>query len=168
MLPTGNLYPKGGNRPKRVEKPSAAVWKSLPKQRKSAEKVEIPDATVRKSLPKQRKSAEKVEIPTTAVRKSLPKQRKSVEKVEIPSGAVRKSLPKQRKCAKKVEIPMCQPVRRLTSPPIRRLTSAARGLEISTQMVNNTLSIQFLFCEIVKDKTFISVKHHSDTPFIYK
>lgn len=44
----------------------------------------------------------------------------------------------------------------------------ARGLEISTQMVNNTLSIQFLFCEIVKDKTFISVKHHSDTPFIYK
>lgn len=44
----------------------------------------------------------------------------------------------------------------------------ARGLEISTQMVNNTLSTQFLFCKIVKDKTFISVKHHSDTPFIYK
>ena len=44
----------------------------------------------------------------------------------------------------------------------------ARGLEISTQMVNNTLFTQFLFCKIVKDKTFISVKHHSDTPFIYK
>ena len=58
-----NLYPNSGNVQKRVEIPSGAVRKSLPKQRKSAEKVENPTAAVRKSLPKQQKSAEKIEIP---------------------------------------------------------------------------------------------------------
>ena len=107
-------------------------------------------------------------------------------------GCGTKSLPKQWKCAKKVENP------RSRRPEISTQTAEigrkgreshscrleistqtakmckkgrefqARGLEISTQMVNNTLSTQFLFCKIVKDKTFISVKHHSDTPFIYK
>ena len=38
MPPVGNLYPKGGNRPKRVENPELACWKSLPKQRKKVEK----------------------------------------------------------------------------------------------------------------------------------
>ena len=36
--PVGNLYPNSEKLPKRVENPSAAGWKSLPKQRKSAEK----------------------------------------------------------------------------------------------------------------------------------
>ena len=62
----GNLYPNSGKPAKRVENPTAAVRKSLPKQRKSAEKVEIPDAAFGKSLPKQRKSAEKVEIPESS------------------------------------------------------------------------------------------------------
>lgn len=33
--PVGNLYTNSGNRPKRVEIPVAAVWKSLPKRRKA-------------------------------------------------------------------------------------------------------------------------------------
>jgi len=65
---------------KRVEIPSAAVRKSLPRQRKSYKKVEIPVAAGRISLPKQRKPAKRVEIPVVAGWKSLPKQRKSVEK----------------------------------------------------------------------------------------
>ena len=63
MPPVENLYPNRGNQAKRVEKPRAAVRKSLPEQRKSTEKVENPSAARRKSLPKQRKSAEKVENP---------------------------------------------------------------------------------------------------------
>ena len=42
--PDVNLYPNSENRPKRVEIPVAAGFKSLPKQGKSAEKVEIPTA----------------------------------------------------------------------------------------------------------------------------
>ena len=52
MPPFGNLYPNSGNVQKRVEIPSGAVRKSLPKQRKSAEKVENSTAAVWKSLPK--------------------------------------------------------------------------------------------------------------------
>ena len=59
MSPFVNFYPKGGNRPKRVENPGAAGWKSLPKQRIFLIWVEIPDAAVRESLPKQRKIGEK-------------------------------------------------------------------------------------------------------------
>ena len=51
--PSVNLYPKGGNPGKKVEIPSTAGCKSLPKVRKSAEKVEIPSSPGRKSLPKQ-------------------------------------------------------------------------------------------------------------------
>ena len=46
-----NLYPNSENRPKRVENPSAAGWKSLPKQRKTAEKVEIPVAAMIPYIP---------------------------------------------------------------------------------------------------------------------
>ena len=38
MPPVGNLYPNSGILPKRVEKPRAAGWKSLPKSGKPAEK----------------------------------------------------------------------------------------------------------------------------------
>ena len=51
----------GGKTAEKVENPSAAGWKSLPKSGKPAEKVENPSAAGWKSLPKQRKSAEKVE-----------------------------------------------------------------------------------------------------------
>ena len=51
MPPTGNLYPNSGNRPKKVEKPRAAVRKSLPKQRETAEKVEIPVAAMIPYIP---------------------------------------------------------------------------------------------------------------------
>ena len=36
--PVVNLYPNSGNRPKRVEIPATAGWKSLPKSGKSGEK----------------------------------------------------------------------------------------------------------------------------------
>ncbi len=74
MPPVGNLYPNSGKQPKRVENPSAADRKSLPKQRKSAEKVEIPSAADRKSLPKQRKSDEKVEIPVVSMIPYIPNE----------------------------------------------------------------------------------------------
>ena len=99
-----NLYPNSENRPKRVENPTAADRKSLPKQRKPAEKVEIPSAAGRKSLPKQRKSAEKVENPTAAGWKSLPKRRESAEKgrdsqFRRPTLPSHTALPKQLKIA---------------------------------------------------------------------
>ena len=75
--------------------PSAAVRKSLPKQRKFRKKVENPDVAFGKSLPKQRKSAERVENPTAAVRKSLPKQRKISRKgrdSRVPTGPPNRAL----------------------------------------------------------------------------
>ena len=57
--PSVNLYPKGGNPGKKVEIPSTAGCKSLPKVRKSVEKVEIPKVADREFLPKRRKTWEK-------------------------------------------------------------------------------------------------------------
>lgn len=63
MSPFVNLYLKGGNWPKRVENPSAAGWKSLPKWRIFLIWVENPRSACLKSLPKRREIGKRVEIP---------------------------------------------------------------------------------------------------------
>ena len=129
MPPFGNLYPNSGNVQKRVEIPSAAVWKSLPKQWKCAKKGRDSQWC-------------RPEISTQTAEIGRKGREPRTSRPEISTQTAE----------------MCKKGREFQ----------ARGLEISTRMVNNTLSTQFLFCKIVKDKTFISVKHHSDTPLIYK
>ncbi|HAI92870.1 MAG TPA: hypothetical protein DCM21_10145 [Butyrivibrio sp.] len=74
MSPFVNLYPKGGNRPKRVENPGAAGWKSLPKLREIGENGrDSRCAACRKSLPKLPIFLIWVENPGAAGCKSLPK-----------------------------------------------------------------------------------------------
>ena len=148
------------------------LWKSLPKSGKSGEKGrETRPPPVGNLYPNSGKPGKRVENPALTVRKSLPKQRKSGEKVENPRSRRSEISTQTAEIGRKGrESHSC---RLEISTQTAKMCKKGRefqacGLEISTRMVNNTLSTQFLFCKIVKDKTFISVKLHSDTPFIYK